>query len=298
VSLTGRFVDTQAGRVFVYRAGLTARSRREPRPPLVMLHGVLYSHYVFRHLLPLVAEEHEVLAIDLPGFGESDRPAPSRYAYDLPAFAATVAEVLDLVGVPRAIAFGHSLGGGVALTLAARRPERVAALIAVSPTIYPYPLPLPADLKLLFTKVGSFWWHHLLTPRDLRRAMRARNVRDPSLITDEHVDYVWARLNRSGGREAAYATLQMLQRLGNNTADPGRVRAPTLLVWPEEDRVVPLPSGKRLARALPGAELRVVPAAGHDVAIERPDELWRQVRPFLDRVFADDAEAEPARSVL
>jgi pimeloyl-ACP methyl ester carboxylesterase len=176
----------------------------------------------------------------------------------------------------------------------------VAALVAVCPTIYP--VPLPPEVKLLFTPIGPFLWRHVFSRRDLRREMQKRNVRDPALITSELVDYLWARLNRSGGREASYAAMVSLSKLSGNTADPGRVRAPTLLLWPEEDRMLPLALGRRLARAVPGAELRVIPAAGHDVFLERPDEVWRQLRPFLDGLTANDeldrVEAPAARSVL
>jgi pimeloyl-ACP methyl ester carboxylesterase len=107
-------------------------------------------------------------------------------------------------------------------------------------------------------------------------------VRDARVITDEHVDHVWERLNRPGGREAAWAAAQALAKLANNSSDPWRVRAPTLLLWPEEDRVVPLQHGKRLVKCIPGAQLRVIPASGHDVFIERPDQVLRELAAFLD----------------
>jgi pimeloyl-ACP methyl ester carboxylesterase len=283
VSLPGRFVTTSAGRVFVHRAGAPTG-----HPPLVLLHGLMMSHYIFRGLLPALTAEHEVIAVDLPGFGESDRPPPQGYAYDAPAFATTVVEVLDALSIGRASLLGHSMGGGVGLTLAARWPARVARVCLASATVYP--LPQPPEAKLLFNEfLGPLVWHHVMARRDFARVERARHVRDPRVITDEHVDYYWARLNRAGGREAAYAALTQLARLQGASADPGRVRAPTLLVWAEEDRVVPLAHGKRLARALPGAELRVVPACGHDLFLERPDEFLRQVQPFLRVGRADGA---------
>ena len=284
MSFPGRFVDTSRGRVFVHRAG----SGR----PLVLVHGFMMSHWIFRPILPELARERDVIAIDLPGFGESDRPPPDRYAYNSPAFAATVVEVLERLGVARADVLGHSMGGGTALALAARHPALVDRLMLVSPAVYP--LPLYPEHKLMLSALGPFLWKHVFARRDMARSWRARHVRDAATVTDELVDYVWARLNRAGGREAAYAAALELAKLNNNNADPGRVRAPTLLLWPEEDRVVPLAHGKRLARVIPGARLAVVPACGHDVFIERPAQALREIVEFLAEPAAAAAERRSA----
>jgi pimeloyl-ACP methyl ester carboxylesterase len=275
VSFPGQFVDTSAGRVFVHRAG--------KGPALVLLHGFMMSHWIFRPVLPALAQKREVIAIDLPGFGESDKPPPDRYNYDGPAFAATVAEVMEKLGVVRADVLGHSMGGTTALTLAARHAEKVARLVLVCPAIYP--LPLYPEHKLMLTRLGPYLWKYVMAKAQMAKSWRGRHVRDPRVITDEIVDHVWTRLVRAGGREAAYAAAVALAKLSNNTADPGRVRAPTLLLWPDEDRVVPLPHGKRLVRAIPGAELRVIPACGHDAFIERPDLLLREIESFLARAL-------------
>jgi pimeloyl-ACP methyl ester carboxylesterase len=285
VSFPGRFVETSAGRVFVHRTGRGA--------PLVLVHGFMASHYIFRSVLQELAGEHDVIALDLPGFGESDRPAPDRYAYDAPAFARTIVEVLDRVGVERASLLGHSMGGGAVLAVAARTPERVERLVAVCPTVYPLP-PQP-NQALLMSRIGPFLWKRVMSRGQMARQWRARHVRHPESVSDELVDHVWTRLNRAGGREASYAAAQALTKLSNGAADPGRVRAPTLLVWPEEDRVVPLSHGKRLVRAVPGARLAVIPAAGHDVILDRPDEFLRQVQPFLAERSSELASVRSAQ---
>jgi pimeloyl-ACP methyl ester carboxylesterase len=272
VSLPGRFVDTSAGRVYVHRVG-----RGEP---LLLLHGYMMSHYYFRQVLPAFAAQHDVIALDLLGFGESDRPDPPGFSYDLPSLAGSVGEVLDKLGIEHAKVLGHSLGGGVALTLAARRPELVTRLVLVCPTVYPLPIPLLGKVVLQPT-IGKFLFKNAFTKFELRRQMLAQHFKDPAPVTDELVDYVWARLNRAGGRDAAYALLHTMALLSDANADPGRVRAPTLLVWGDEDRMVPLAHGKRLSHAIAGARLAVVPDCGHNVHLERPDEFLRQVLPFL-----------------
>jgi pimeloyl-ACP methyl ester carboxylesterase len=283
VSFPGQFIDTSAGRVFVHRRGPRhGLGAAPPGSPLVLIHGFMMSHWMLRSVLEPLGRTREVIALDLPGFGESDRPLD--FAYDSAAFARVVVEVLDRLGVARAGVVAHSMGGGAALVLAARHPDRVARLVLVCPAVYP--LELQLEQKLLTTRLGPFLWKHLLPKRFFESSWRSRYVRDPRAVTDEHVEHVWERLNRPGGREAAFTAAMALTKLTNNSADPGRVRAPTLLLWPEEDRVVPLAHGKRLARAIPGAVLRVIPACGHDPFLDRPDQLWRELAPFLDETVA------------
>jgi pimeloyl-ACP methyl ester carboxylesterase len=273
VSLPGRFVDTTTGRVFVHRAGAGE--------PLVVLHGWFCSHWYFRHVLPRLAEKREVIALDLPGFGESDRPAPEKFNYDFAGYETVVTEVMDALALPRADLLGHSMGGGVALTLAARRPDRVHRLVLCCATVYPISVPLEGKL-LLQPLLGPLLFKHALRKADVRRVMIRDEVRDPRFADDEFIDYYWARLHRPGGHEATYATMQMIASLKDGNDDPGRVAAPTLVLWADEDRLVPLAHGKRLQRAIPGARLAVVPASGHMPFLERPDEFLRQLEPFLD----------------
>ena len=252
----------------------------------------MMSHWIFRSVLEPLTQGREVIAIDLPGYGESDRPAPDKYNYDGPAFAATVSEVMEKIGVARADVLGHSMGAQTGLMLGARHPERVSRLVLICPAIYP--LPLYPEHKLMLTRLGPFLWNRVMQKSHMAASWRGRHVKNRAAIPDELVDHVWARLNRPGGREAAYASAIALSKLSNNTADPGRVRAPTLLVWPEEDRVIPLAHGKRLVRAIPGARLEVVPACGHEVLVERPDELLRIVIPFLNARAAEQPAAARA----
>jgi pimeloyl-ACP methyl ester carboxylesterase len=259
--------------VFVHRGGRGA--------PLVLVHGWLMSHYYFRPIIAALEEEREVIALDLPGHGESDRPAPESFAYDYAAFSDVVDEVMGTLGIARADLMGASMGGGTALALAARRPERVQRLIVIAAAIYP-PLSLTLEAKLaLAPGAGPFLFKHVFGRREFERGARFMAVRDPKCIDSEWVDYFWERFNRAGGRDASYACMKMLCTLPENTGDPGRVRAPTLLVWGDQDRMVPLASGKRLQRAVAGARLEIIPACGHMPHIERPDALMRAVRPFL-----------------
>lgn len=287
VSFPGRLLDTSAGRVFVHVHGAS-----DDLPPLVLIHGMFVSHFYFRPVIDELRRRFRVICVDLPGFGESDRPPPARFRYDPHAHASVVAEVLDQLDVPRALVIGHSMGGGVALALAARHPDRVARLVVANAWVYPIEMPL-AGRAVLRPLVGDFIWKNVYGRRDLKNHFR--NVfRDPALATEELVDYYWERFNRAGARDAGLAALRAFAALPDNTSDPGRVRCPTLVVWGEEDKMFPLAHGKRLERQIPGARLFVVPACGHSPHEERPDEFLRGVLPFLLDTAAADTAASPS----
>lgn len=272
MSLPGRFLTLGGQRVFYHRKGSGT--------PVVLIHGFLVSHYAWRHVIPHLTAEHDVIAFDLPGFGESDRPTPADFRYDATGYMETVVAVLDALGLERAALVGHAIGGAIALVTAARRPERVTRLAVVDPLVYPFKLP-PEVLPLLVPGVGPILFRTLYTRGLVRRYFRNDLYRDPALVTDEWVDYVWERLNRPGGFEAAHAVV-------SSSSDPRpieealrAVRAPALIVWGADDRLFPVAHAHRLAAELPGSELALLADCGHAPPEERPDELARVLAPFL-----------------
>jgi pimeloyl-ACP methyl ester carboxylesterase len=172
------------------------------------------------------------------------------------------------------------MGGGVAVTLAARHPERVQRLVACAAALYRV-TEMNWMAKVALLPGGQQLMHHLMSRRMFASSCRALSVRDGRCLDDEWVDYFWARIQRPGGREATHASMKWLTSASDNNGDPGRVRAPTLLVWGDEDRLIPMAHGKRLVKAIAGARLDVVPATGHLPFIERPAEFLRVVLPFL-----------------
>jgi len=272
MSLPGRFLNIGGQRVFYHRIG---HGR-----PVILIHGYGVSHWCWRHVIPGLAETNDVIAVDLPGFGESDRPPPSEYRYDAPAFMETILAVLDALGLERAALAGHSMGGGVALYTAARRPERVERVIAVDPLCYPYRMP-PEGRLLLVPYIGPALFHTFYTRAVVRHYMRRHVYRDPEIATDDWVDYVWERINRPGGMDAAHATLRFCQDPTTIARTVRAIRSPALVIWGDEDRIFPSAFAPRLQADIPGSEVHVIKECGHAPPEEKPEVVVRAMQGFL-----------------
>ena len=106
-------------------------------PPVVLLHDLFEDRRSFDGLVPALAGRYRLVAPDLPGFGESEKPPPSAYPYTVEAFAESVADVLAALRSAPATLVGHGLGAAVALTLASDHPELVQRLVLVGALCYP-----------------------------------------------------------------------------------------------------------------------------------------------------------------
>jgi pimeloyl-ACP methyl ester carboxylesterase len=272
-----RLVPTEGGRVFVVDRG----PADGPRPPLVLLHGLLVTHHEFRGIIDLLAVDRRVIALDLPGSGESDRPDPDDAdGYSLGWLAARVHEALGAMGVLHCDLLAHSLGGAVAVELCTSVPQLVRRLMLVDPVVFPLELPLEGRMAML-PRLGPFLWKQLYRRSDLRRHLQ-RVMSVPELLDERAVDVYWDRLGRDGGREAAYAMLQQMTRLEPLMERLPKVSAPMLVVWGDRDALMPVETGERLVRMVPGARLAVVEGCGHAVPEEQPEALVELVREYLD----------------
>jgi pimeloyl-ACP methyl ester carboxylesterase len=268
-------VQLPFGRVFVREVGQGG----EHVPPLLLLHGMFVTHWEFRRVLEPLSAGRRVLAIDLPGCGESDRPAPSDASgYSLEWLAGAVVEIAGALGLGRFDLLGHSFGGAVAL-LVAGRCAAVERLILVDPVCFSMELPLEGRLALV-PGLGR-----LLVTRAFGRAELERHMRRawvvPGSDTADALDVYWDRLARRGGREAAHAMMGNFARLDVLREELVRARCPALVVWGDRDAIVPPEHADRLVRALADARSVTIEGCGHAPNEERPEELVRAIEAFL-----------------
>lgn len=285
-----RLVELPSGPVSVREAPPTA----DGAEPAVLVHGLGGSATNWTDLMGSLADRLDAAALDLPGFGWS--PPPPGRDYSLRRHARVVAELAESRGAPVHL-FGNSLGGTVALVVAATRPDLVRTLTLVSPalpTLRPRrsnahlpALAVPWAGQRLARRLGRF-------PVEQRvRATLALCYADPSRVPARRVEEAMAEAERRARLDHdGDAMLLTLRSLMSAYLRPGswplwrlaaHVGAPTLLVYGLQDRLVDPRSAARAARSFPSAELVMVPDSGHLSQMEHPDLVARTVRRFLDR---------------
>ncbi|MEU6089761.1 alpha/beta hydrolase [Streptomyces sp. NPDC047085] len=239
---------------------------RDPgrRPPVVCVHGAGVSSREFLPFLEALAPHHDAWAVDLPGFGASQDPSyGSEQPLGLRALADSLDDWLAAADLDPAVLLGSSFGCQVAVDFTVRRPERVAALVLVGPTVDP---------------AARGFLHQVL-----RWARNAPHER-PSMAPLNIADYRDAGPRRVAGAFAESLRDRVEDKLPH-------VPVPALVVRGAQDRMVPQEWAEEATRLLPAGRLAVVPRAGHMVPYRQPDALADLVRDFLTHALDPEAGA-------
>jgi pimeloyl-ACP methyl ester carboxylesterase len=252
-------------------------------PPVILIHGFGTCSFLWRHVGPRLAEAAcTAYAIDLFGYGESDRPFDADFS--IAAQAEYLDAALTALRLARATFVGVDLGGGVALRLAVTRPERVERLMLINSLGLDA---VPGDLRALNRSTarsvvrvtqGVMGAAPLLTP-----------ILEGSVVSPDHMPprlvgrYLAPYVGRDGvrhllvlGRSIRTADLEEL--------DLRQIRVPTLLLWGEEDRWLDDRLPDRLANSIPGARLIRVPGVARLIPEEKPDLVTNEIVAFLREI--------------
>jgi pimeloyl-ACP methyl ester carboxylesterase len=235
----------------------------------ILIHGFLGHTYSFRHVIPELANDHRVIAVDLKGFGYSGRLKKSDYS--ITEQARLVTRLMDELGIDRASVVGHSLGGEVAMRLAANYPDRVDKLVlaaSVSGDRIPM-LPVTPLIK-------PFVW---LFGRLFGRRIFRRQFYDPRKATKEVYDGYRRPLRIKGTGDSAYQTIRDGQR--EKAVDTSGVKQPVLILWASHERILPRWTLSRLRKRFPRAEVVTIDRAGHLLLEEQPQASNAAIRRLL-----------------
>jgi len=267
----GRYVEVNGLDTFVIVEG--------DGPDIVLLHGNPSSSYTWRHLIPPLATSHRVHAIDLPGYGFSEKPADAPYTATW--MAGHVAAYLQASGIDSAIVIGNSMGGEVASELAALYPRAVRDLVLIAPAGLKVESAdeRPFAMRVAGLPVVGGLLAHLPLRSVFAGALRDAYY-DPSLVSDDDVDAYYAPTRSRNGLAAFLARMRRDPHL-DRTSVVATIRVPTLIILGEVDRFVPLSVGRRYGDLIPGSRVAVIEKAGHVPQEERPDAVLQAIGPWI-----------------
>ena len=248
----------------------------EGAPALLLLHGFGSSLQAWDDWSVTLEQKYRVIRLDLPGFGLTGASPANDYSEEKDL--ATLTHFADKLGLEKFSVMGHSMGGKMAWSLAASQPERVQALVLMAPDGFPQakdigtkPYEVPAVMGLI----------KYVFPKYLVRKSIEPAFSDADALNDALVNRYFDMLRAPGVRGA------ILNR-SNQTiySDPvprlKAIKAPTLLIWGEQDQMIPSTNAQSYAHVLSNSTTVIVPKLGHLLQEEQPDKGLTAVMQFLD----------------
>jgi 3-oxoadipate enol-lactonase len=262
------------------------------RAALVILPAANHPWQDYQLILERFAPQRRVFALDWPGFGASDKPAPSVFAYSIQTYAAILSGWMDSLGIARTVFVGNSVGAAAAIQYAAAHPQRALGLLLVAPAGFTPPgiarwiaarlLGAPGPLRAV---VGGFTSLYLGPTTDATRAVMERQNKRRATADDNDSIAAYAALWRSFDTPAA-----------DLVAAAREVTAPSMVVRGALDPIITEADARRAAEAL-GANsgkraLEVVlPGAGHLPFLQEPERFLKAVEGLLTTAEVNAAAA-------
>lgn len=254
----------------------------ERGPRVMLVHGIGGFAENWRHNIDSLAAHFKVYVLDLVGFGKSDKPKVP-YTYDY--FARFVKRFIDAVEIDRATIIGHSLGGGIALRLALMFPDKVDKLILVDSA------GMGREISKIFKMISLPIFGELVTRPDRTSTLKMYKnlVYDRSVLSEEMVDLGF-RFSSSPGAQRAFLRTDRgtvnIFGFKRKAIDPIRrnlhkIDVPVLILWGEQDGIIPVKHAYIAKNGIPDAELEVFENCGHISMIECPEDFNSAAIKFL-----------------
>ena len=252
-------------------------------PTVVLLHTLRTQLDLFEKVVPELAKDFTVYALDYPGHGFSDIPEAR---YDADFFAQTVEGFLEKLNLSNVTLAGVSIGGSIALIIAARGNSRVSRAVAINPYDYAKGRGMARSSVL-----GGMLNYTSLFPLLGETVMRLRNfmvvksvlrggVSDPKSISPELMHEMFQVGNRPGHYRAFISLLRNSQSWEEATKDYGRIKIPVLFIWGSQDWA--RPAEREHDRDLvPGAKMVTVDGGGHFLVLDKPQEVISHLKDFI-----------------
>ncbi len=250
--------------------------------PVILIHGFLYNTVMWKKNIEDLAKKFKVYAIDLWGWGYSERLKAVNYSYAL--YGKQIVGFMDAIKIPRASLVGQSMGGGISVYVAAHFPDRVDKLILVDPTVIPYPMTTTGRIYQL-PLVGEFL-NALPGNALFKKNIQTVWFYDPQKVTDDYVEEVARPMTIKGSLDGMMFILRNVLKEPYVEAEAqklAQINKPILIIHGREDKAIPLDRSQQLNALWKGSQLVIFEKAGHTPQEEYPEKFNPLAVEFLSK---------------
>lgn len=253
--------------------------------PILLLHGFATSSYTWHAIVPELAKNHRVIAMDLRGFGASDKPIDDHYS--IQDQADVVQAFIEQENLRDLTIIGHSFGGGIALSLALEaereRQPRIRNIVLIDSIAYRQPMPI--FFKLLQVPMLGEVSMTLVPPEIQAREGLRLAYYDREKISSQDVAEYANTLYSPAAKHALTKTIEQIipDNIDEIALRYKTIKMPALIVWCQEDKVVPVVLGLRLHEEMGSSELALFTHCGHMPQEEKPEDTVAAIQAFLKR---------------
>jgi len=244
--------------------------------PLLLIHGAFSSLHTFDNWTEILSGNHKIIRLDLPGFGLSGSMVG--HDYSIKAFLNFIIKFMNQLGIEQCDVAGSSLGGWLAWEMALSKPARVKKLVLISSAGFMEDNNVPLPFKVARTPVLGRVIKYAIKKNVLRKFLNQVFV-DQKKVTDELVDRYYDLFNREGNAEAFFSLANAKYR--NRTNKLKDIKAPTLIIWGEDDNWMPLENGYWFQVCIPDSKLIIYEGVGHIPMEEAPELTAKDLQRFL-----------------
>jgi len=273
-------------KIYYKTAGRVKQPGEETAAPLIFLHGFGASSFTWRHNLLPLAERHKVVALDLLGFGKSDKP---RIEYTPEIWVNLVNEFIRANHFPKVTLIGNDLGGLVAARFALKFPDKTEKLVLVDSLGLSYSLSRTQRIVCI-PVIGRASFRLFFRRGYVGRVLRKSIYAEPHKVTEDVIEGHYRPFLSPG---AAYAYRNVAKNirqweLGDRFKE---IAVPTLIVWGEDDRIAPIEDAAELTNLIPARTIVTIPGAGHYPHEESPQQFNSTLARYLERPASGDSAA-------
>jgi pimeloyl-ACP methyl ester carboxylesterase len=250
---------------------------------VLLVHGITTYSFIWRNVMPFLVNKYDVIAVDLLGCGDSDKPLDR--SYSLTAHAGYLREFINTIGISKVHFVGHDLGGGIGQILAVRQPDMLHDLTVINTVAHDFwpvqPIiamrtPIIRQLMMGAVDVGAF---KLIVKRGLHHKDR---------LTPELMELFMRPMRTPDGRKAFLHFARCLdnKNLTDIEAALGKLAMPVLIIRGDADVYLTPAIAERLHKEIPGSELVRIATGGHFIQEDEPEQIAQLIADFIERRHA------------